>query len=150
VRKELKRHVEEAFGLAHSFVKVREDINKSGGTFKSLFKKVDFQNLLNNSETINSLITAKAEEVATRFDHFQSTEDEETKKLYTNLCEYTSALREAADILLEKTQVLNERAQNRRQLEWHDFSDLTKREIESLKKCQMIGDKLTELFYRLY
>ena len=149
MRQTLKRHAEESFELAHAFVRVREDINECAGTFRSLFHKINFNELLLRATTIETNIAAKAKEVAALKATVQAENDGEVHRFYLQLAEYVEALENAARILLEKMLLLSERARNRRRLSLRAFIETTKSERVSLEACQSTGDALTETFHRM-
>jgi len=145
----LKRHAEELFVLAHAFVTVREGINKSAGTFRSLFQKIDFKELLVRANTIETGIAEKAQEIAALKATVEAENDGHAQRFYSQLVAYVEALSNAARVLSEKMVLLSERAGNRRRLSVRDFIETTKSERVSLEACQSTGDILTEMFYSL-
>jgi hypothetical protein len=145
---ELIRHTENAFFLAHMFVDIREEIIESAGTLTSLFKKIDFEELLKKSSSIHDSIKEKAKEISSLHYKVKSGADGEEINFYNHLDRYIQSLLNASRILRDKMHILNERAHSRRKLSWEDFASTTKEERLSLELCQQTGDLLTELYHK--
>ena len=145
---QLKKHTESIFKLAHEFVAVREQTNKTAGTFRSLFYKINFQNLHDSAIDIEGRIKEKAI-IIQDFKKQEKDIADETEKHLTYIVSYLEALKEATYILTQKLNLLTLGAQNKRSLRWTEFNAICKEERVALERCQKTGDSLTKLYSKL-
>jgi hypothetical protein len=149
VRQTLKRHAEDSFELAYEFVRVRKELVECAGTFRSLFHKIDFNDLFLMAKTMETDITEKAKEIAELKNIIQSENDSEVTRFYLELVDYIEALENAARFLSETMFILTERAKNRRRLGLRLFIKEVNSNQATLKACQRTGDTLTETFHKM-
>lgn len=133
--------VEDSFEVAHELVTIQQKLDSANKGILSIFKKIDFKENSKNALLIKQKICELKEKIS------KELKDHEKTDILLYLNEYINAIFKAAELFLEKSILLSMKAKNARKVSWNYFNKISKEEWAALQECQIIGDKLTEVYH---
>jgi hypothetical protein len=141
------QNTEQTFALAHVFVDLRRQLNKSSGTltslFRSFFAKIDYEDFAKRAQGLKSVVDDLRQQPQK-----ESPISSEADRYRAALQEYLAALYDAVSILANKTAFLARKAKSASSpgTSYTDFEALVEGEQASLEACQRTGDRLDALW----
>ncbi|MFA6250278.1 MAG: hypothetical protein WC686_02095 [Candidatus Shapirobacteria bacterium] len=142
---QLRNEAWEVNDLLTQYVILHNHLLKSAGTFSSLFRKIDFQKL--HDETVTLL--EKFQEKTTELENLAKDNlGEKERQFFDCLLSYTRALTETVSLLSAMYYALNEKAKGNK-LSLKDHLENDKKYQVSIKNYLSYGVKLNNLYKSL-
>lgn len=134
--------------LLTEYIAVHNEMNKKSG-FTSLFRKIDFSELLQNAKAVYIKTDNKIQELnlvkKEKYNGFNIIE----KQFFDCLLEYSLALKSTAKKLVALLEALYKRANNENKLSWKTYKTISKEYDDSTKHYAKLGQDLMTQYNRL-
>lgn len=139
---QLKNEAWEVNDLLTEYVDLHNLLLKSAGTFSSLFRKVNFQELYDKTIALQDKFKNKYSELE---DFAKSDFEEKDKQFVDCLLSYTKALTETVSLLSVMYNALNEKAKGNK-LSFKEHMENDKKYQASIKNYLSYGNELNNLY----
>jgi hypothetical protein len=129
--------------LLSEYVVLHNHLIKSAGTFSSLFKKVDFGSLTEQTQLLYDKFLQKDEEIK----KWSKQDFNKAGREFVNyLCQYVDALTNTAKLLLQMYQYLRGRAEEGKKITFSAHMENDRKYQESIQEYLKIGKHLNDLY----
>ncbi|TRZ53492.1 hypothetical protein D4R99_00725 [bacterium] len=142
---ELKREAWEVNDLLSEYVALHNHLLKSAGTFSSLFRKIDFGKLSEETSSLLEKFRNKGDELKVLA---EGEVRDEGRQFTECLLSYTNALTETVGLLYVMYQALKGKASGNK-LSFKEHLENNKKYQESIKEYVRQGEQLNNLFRSL-
>lgn len=105
-KKSLKEQATEIHELLSIYIKVHDSIFKKSATFISLFRKVDFENIYNQTEVLLSHFNQKKQELINLKDSFDETVPKKYRQYFQQLLTFFERLYDTIVLLKDRQYLL--------------------------------------------
>lgn len=146
----IKSYVFEVNNLLSQYIEIHNKVLKGVGTFQSLFRKVDFQGLYTDIDTLLKDFISKNNEIGELKNNIYNSLAPLQKEFFDCFFEYFQALLKTVSLLFKKVELLYNRSQNKDTLSWGDFSRVSKEYEESINSYLKLGMVLNKLYKEMY
>ncbi len=136
------------FALSHAYADFYKSINKKRGTFLySLFKKIEYEDLLKEAKEINQKFHDFKIKI---IDSKHLSKNPKTSKIYNALLENLNDVLIASEITMRKMEISVRQSKGIKELNRQEFTEIVKKELIALDKCQESGDILTHMYQSIH
>jgi len=136
------------FALSHAYADFYKSINKKTGKFLyTLFKKIDYEDLLKGAKEINQKLNGFRIKV---IDNSHISKNSKTSRIYNALLENLNDVINASEITIKKMEISLRQSKGTKELNWQEFNEIVKSELIALDKCQKSGEILTHLYQLIH
>lgn len=129
--------------LLSEYVVLHNHLLKSAGTFSSLFRKVDFNSLTEQTQLLYDKFLQKDEEIK---EWSKQDFNEVGREFVSYLCQYVDALTNTAKLLLQMYQYLRGRAEEGKKITFSAHMENDRKYQESIQEYLKIGKHLNDLY----
>lgn len=140
----LKKHSFEVNDLLSEYIQLHNRILKKGGTFISLFKKVDFEKMLNDCHEILKKFEIKREEILSFKKENGDDLNDNEKKYLNQLMSFFDKLLLTINFLVNKQQLLYKKSKKEK-IGWKEYNNAESQYKKSIDDYLMEGQKLNNL-----
>jgi len=141
----LKSCLFEVHNLLSQYIEVHNKVLRNTGTFRSLFRKVDFPELHNDASILLKDFIYKDTEIGKLKNEIYSSLTPLQKEFFDSFSSYFGALLKTVSLLFRKIELLYNRSQNKDTLSWGDFSCISREYEESINNYLEFGKVLNRL-----
>ncbi len=136
--------------LLSQYIKIHNRRIKEAGTFRSLFRKIDYEGIDDEATTIYLKTSVKQKEIGELKDsRFLKDLSQDQKDFFVKLTEYVDALTQTTFLLSEMVNLEYKRSQNIIDLPYKEFMNKHKEYEENRINCQNIGKQLQYLYEKM-
>jgi len=148
----LRSFGERASELLSEYVNLHDHMLNASGTFRSLFRSVDFGDLLKRSQALRPGLSELAKALERFHDTQASDLSSEGRAFLTILEEHVGALQDTVSTLIDRQHAAFEASKSARcsNLTWADFKRLNTEYEASIEKYIAVGKRLHEAGKPLY
>ncbi len=146
----LKSCIFEVNNLLSQYIEIHNKVLKSAGTFQSLFKKVDFQELHNDMGILLKDFASKDIEIGELRNEIYNSLTPPQKELFDCFSGYSGALLKTVNLLFKKVELLYNRSKNEGTLGWGYFSRISREYNESINDYLEFGKILNRAYKEIY
>ena len=140
----LKKLSFEVNDLLSEYIQLHDKILKKGGTFRSLFRKVDFEKMLNDCYEILSKFEIKREEILS-FKKQSGNDLKDNEKKYLNqLMSFFDKLLLTINLLLNKQQLLYKKSKKEKII-WQEYNNAENQYKKSIDDYLVEAQNLNNL-----
>jgi len=129
--------------LLSEYVVLHNHLLKSAGTFSSLFRKIDFGSLTEQTQLLYDKFLQKDKEIN---EWSKQDFNEVGRKFVDYLCEYVNALTNTSKLLLQMYQYLKGRAEEGKKITFSQHMENDRKYQESIQEYLKIGKHLNDLY----
>ncbi|MEA3369528.1 MAG: hypothetical protein U9Q24_04175 [Candidatus Ratteibacteria bacterium] len=140
----LKKLSFEVNDLLSEYIQLHDKILKKGGIFISLFKKVDFEKILNDCHEILRKFEIKRKGMLSFKKENGDNLDDNEKKYLNQLISFFDKLLVTINFLLNKQQLLYKKSQKEK-IGWEEYNNAENQYKKSIDDYLMEGRKLNNL-----
>lgn len=145
MKEELKNEALIVNNLLTEYVAFHNEFLKSAGTFRSLFRKVNFDVLAGNSYSLFEKIRVEENKIK---EMNGDLEGDLEKDFFNSLMEYTGAVRETVYLLFLLVNALKNKTEGK-ELSFNNHMENDKKYKTSINKYMVLGDKLNHMYSKL-
>ncbi|MFA5093470.1 MAG: hypothetical protein WC543_05995 [Candidatus Omnitrophota bacterium] len=146
----LKSCALEINNLLNKYVELHNKVLKEAGTFRSVFRKVDFQGLYNEAKILSNDFMSKEIEIRELGNEINNSLTSLQKEFFDCTLGYFEALLKTVDLLFRKIELLYNRSQNKETLSWNNFNRISKEYNESINGYLEFGTNLNKLYKEMF
>jgi hypothetical protein len=146
----LKFCILEVNDLLSQYIEIHNKVLKSAGTFRSLFRKVDFQELRNDIGMLLKDFISKDTEIGELRSDIYNSLTPLQKEFFDCFSGYSEALLKTVNLLFKQVELLYNRSKNEDTLGWSGFSRISKEYNESINGYLVFGKILNKLYKEIY
>ncbi len=140
----LKKLSFEVNDLLTEYIQLHDKILKEGGTFLSLFKKVDFEKMLNDCYEILKKFELKKEEIFSFKKENGNYLNDIEKKYLDQLISFFDKLLFTVNFLINKQQLLYKKSKKEK-ISWKEYNNAENQYKKSIDEYLIEGQKLNNL-----
>lgn len=146
----LKSYIFEVNNLLTQYIEAHNKVSKNAGTFRSLFRKVDFQKIYNDIDTLLKDFVFEDTKIGESKKEIYDSLTLLQKEFFDSFYTYFVALLNTVNLLFRKVGLLYIRSQNKDTLSWGDFSRISREYEESINNYLKFGKILNKLYKGIY
>lgn len=146
---ELFSFAEEAFEIGHSFVNLRNHVNRECGTpwslIRNLFCTIDYQAFVLAVEELKKKVETLRENV----DSYAAPPDDAELEFYRRLRSHVDSLLKATNLTLRKFRCMAKKAKSARSGPlWQEWQEIVREEPILMQECEASGKALTRYYHQ--
>ena len=135
--------------LLSYYIQVHDKAIEKAGTFSSLFRRVDFEELYNEAIKVLEAVSGKYDELNFFEEENHGYMNEEEKRYLKCLLRFTEKLLETTKLLKERQRFLYDKSERKegRRYKFDDYIHIDKLYQDSIKDYLEVGEELNDLNY---
>ncbi len=145
----LKEQALEINELLSLYIKVHDSIFKKSATFRSLFKRVDFNDIYNQTENLLSHFNQKRQELVNIKSNFYETMSEEYRQYFQQLFTFFERLYETVVLLKDRQYQLLLKSKGEK-YSFKEYMEIEDKYKKSVEIYMAEGQKLNSINYLVF
>lgn len=145
----LQNQANDIHDLLSIYIKVHDEIFKKSSTFLSLFRRVDFQDIYNQTESLLSHFNHKRIELYNLKSNFNESVPQEYRQYFQQLVAFFERLYETVVLLKDRQYQLLLKS-NGEKYSFKEFMDIENKHKESVDMYMEEGQKLNSINYLIF
>ena len=149
IKESLKEQATEIHELLSVYIKVHDSIFKKSATFLSLFRRVDFEDIYDQTENLLSLFNQKRQELINLRSNFDETVPKEYRQYFQQLFTFFERLYETVVLLKDRQYQLLLKSRGER-YSFKEYMEIENKYKKSVEIYMSEGQKLNSINYLVF